>query len=368
MSSVEIKTLTNTSNPKQQQIQVAPRPQKNVWNQTMATLYLLEQGTSLLKEQFRFLIHVPDKDKIEVPIRDVERILLFGNINLSTPAIATCLESRITVLFLSLSGRYKGHLWSKEASNLNVELLQFQHQNDRQFQLNTSKSIVRGKLINSKQLLLRLNRQRNILDIEQAISGINTDLEALKLVDNIDSLRGYEGISAARYFSALGQLIINPDFNFSQRHRQPPTDPVNALLSFGYTLLFNNVLSLIIAEGLSPYLGNFHYGEKKKPYLAFDLMEEFRSPIVDSLMLTLFNQSILKSKDFESLTEKPGIYLTEQGRRLFLNQFEKRMTEKVTHSQISSQISYREAIQLQIRLYKRSLLSSIAYEPFFRAS
>ncbi|NCS41607.1 MAG: CRISPR-associated endonuclease Cas1 [Microcystis aeruginosa BS13-10] len=115
-------------------------------------------------------------------------------------------------------------------------------------------------------------------------------------------------------------------------------------------------------------MGNFHYGEKKKPYLAFDLMEEFRSPIVDSLMLTLFNQSILKSKDFESLTEKPGIYLTEQGRRLFLNQFEKRMTEKVTHSQISSQISYREAIQLQIRLYKRSLLSSIAYEPFFRAS
>jgi hypothetical protein len=73
-------------------------------------------------------------------------------------------------------------------------------------------------------------------------------------------------------------------------------------------------ISLIIAEGLSPYLGNFHYGEKKKPYLAFDLMEEFRSPIVDSLMLTLFNQSILKSKDFESLTEKPGIYLTEQGR------------------------------------------------------
>ena len=127
MSSVEIKALTNTSNPKQQQIQVAPRPQKNVWNQTMATLYLLEQGTILLKEQFRFLIHVPDKDKIEVPIRDVERILLFGNINLSTPAIATCLESRITVLFLSLSGRYKGHLWSKEASNLNVELLQFQH-------------------------------------------------------------------------------------------------------------------------------------------------------------------------------------------------------------------------------------------------
>lgn len=334
----------------------------------MATLYLLEQGTSLFKEQYRFIIHVPEKDKIEVPIRDVERILLFGNINLSTPAIATCLESQIHVLFLSPSGRYKGHIWSKEASNLNLELLQFQHHSDREFQFNTSKAIVWGKLINSKQLLLRLNRQRHLLDVERAISGINADIEALKSVDNLNSLRGYEGVSAARYFPALGQLIINPDLKFSQRHRQPPTDPVNALLSFGYTLLFNNVLSLIIAEGLSPYFGNFHYGEKKKPYLAFDLMEEFRSPIVDSLILTLLNKSVLKSKDFESLTEEQGIYLTESARRVFLNQFENRMNEKVTHSQIPSQVSYREAIQLQIRLYKHSLLSSIAYEPFSRSS
>lgn len=89
----------------------------------MATLYLLEQGTSLFKENLRFIIHVPKKDKIEIPIREVERILLFGNINLSTPAIAACLESSINVLFLSPSGRYKGHIWNKENSNLNVELL-----------------------------------------------------------------------------------------------------------------------------------------------------------------------------------------------------------------------------------------------------
>jgi CRISPR-associated protein Cas1 len=88
----------------------------------------------------------------------------------------------------------------------------------------------------------------------------------------------------------LGQLIINPAFNFSLRHRQPPTDPVNSLLSFGYTLLFNNILSLIIAEGLSPYFGNLHYGEKPKPYLAFDLMEEFRSLIVDPLVLKIINK------------------------------------------------------------------------------
>jgi CRISP-associated protein Cas1 len=342
--------------------------QKNVWNQAMATLYLVEQGTSLFKDQFRFIIHVPEKDKIEVPIRDVERILLFGNINLSTPAIAVCLESQINVLFLSPSGRYKGHLWSKESSNLNIELLQFSSHSDRQFQLNTSKAIVLGKLTNSKQLLLRFNRKRNIGSVQNAIAGINSDLQAIESVDNIDRLRGYEGVSATRYFPALGQLIVNPEFEFSQRHRQPPTDPINALLSFGYTLLFNNVLSLIIAEGLSPYFGNFHYGEKKKAYLAFDLMEEFRSPIVDSLVLTLINNSVFKAKHFEELTGESGIYLTESSRRVFLNQFENRMNEKVTHSEISSQISYREAIQLQIRLYKRSLLASIPYKSFLRSS
>lgn len=154
----------------------------------MATLYLVEQGTSLFKEQFRFIIHVPEKDKIEVPIRDVERILLFGNINLSTPAIAACLESQINVLFLSPSGRYKGHIWSKESSNLNIELLQFQSHSDRSFQFNTSKAIVFGKLTNSKQLLLRLNRKRNLVAVQNAIAGINSDLQAIESIDNIDSL------------------------------------------------------------------------------------------------------------------------------------------------------------------------------------
>lgn len=334
----------------------------------MATLYLVEQGTSLFKEHLRFIIHVPQKDKIELPIREVERILLFGNINLSTPAIATCLESRINVLFLSPSGRYKGHLWSKEASNLNVELLQYQHHDNYAFRLDTSKAIVKGKLLNSKQLLLRLNRQRKIATLQKTISGINSDLEAIESVNHLDTLRGYEGISAARYFPALGKLITNRAFSFSQRHRQPPTDPINALLSFGYTLLFNNVLALIISEGLSPYFGNFHSGERKKPYLAFDLMEEFRSPIVDTLMLNLVNKSILKIVDFERIKDRAGIYLTECSRRKFLNQFENRMNEQTTHPSISSQVSYREVIQLQIRLYKRSIISNTSYEPFLRST
>lgn len=345
-----------------------PSPQKNFWNQKMATLYLIEQGTSLFKEHQRFIIHVPEKDKVEVLIKDVERILLFGNVNLSTPAISICLQSKINVLFLSPSGQYKGHLWSKEACNLNAELLQFKRHNNEQFQLSISKAIVTGKLLNSKQLLLRLNRKRKILSVHKAISGLNSDLEAIASVDNLDSLRGYEGIAAARYFPAFGQLITNSNFEFAQRHRQPPTDPVNSLLSFGYTLLYNNVLSLIIAEGLSPYLGNFHYGEHKKTYLAFDLMEEFRSPIVDSLVISLINKSVFKPEDFDVSVRDRGVYLTNFSRRIFLNRFEKRMNEKVAHPVFNNQITYREAIQWQIRLYKRSLISNASYKAFLRAA
>lgn len=341
--------------------------QKNIWNQDMASIYLLEPGTSVYKEHQRLIVHVPEKEKLEIPLKEVEQILVFGNVQLSTAVINICLQSQIRVLFLNQSGQYHGHLWSVESANLSLELLQFQQREDEHFQFNVSKAIVWGKLMNSKQLLLRFNRKHKLEEVQKAIAGITSDLESLEVVNNLDSLRGYEGIGAARYFSVFGSLITNSEFSFSQRNRQPPTDPVNSLLSFGYTLLFNNVLSLIIAEGLSPYLANFHYGEHKKTYLAFDLMEEFRSPIVDSLVLKLINQPCFRTSDFERLTNNGGVYLKNSSRRVFLNQFEKRMNEKVAHPDLQSQVTYRQAIQLQVRRYKRSLVSLIPYEPFLRS-
>jgi len=339
---------------------------KNLWNKDMATLYLIEQGTAVYKENLRFVIWVDDEPRKEIPIREVERILVFGNIQVSTQAIHACLQEQILILFLNLSGYYKGHLWNWESSHLGNELVQIEKRQDAAFQFQVSQAIVRGKLLNSKQLLLRLNRKRKVAEVARAIAGISSDIEALASVDNVDSLRGYEGIGAARYFPALGKLIANPSFSFSLRHRQPPTDPVNSLLSFGYTLLFNNVLSLIVVEGLSPYFANFHYGEDKKPYLAFDLMEEFRSPIVDSFVLKLINNSIFKLTDFEKVVSTGGIYLSYGARREFIEQFERRMNEQLSHPDLQSPVSYREAIQLQVRRYKRSLVHGTPYQPFLR--
>jgi CRISPR-associated protein Cas1 len=341
--------------------------QKVSWSKAMATIYLIEPGTTVYKDNQRFSIWIPNEDrKIEIPIREVERILVFGRIQISTQAINACLDSKIIVVFLSTSGQYKGHLWNLASTNLEMELAQFKKEDDFNFQIILSRAIVRGKLLNSKQLLLRLNRKRKVQSVKKAILGMTSDIEAIQTIDSVDALRGYEGVGAARYFSALGNLITNTNYSFSQRNRQPPTDPVNSLLSFGYTLLFNNVLSLIITEQLTPYLGHFHYGEHKKPYLAFDLMEEFRSPIVDSLVIRLINNSVFSPQDFDQVSQTGGVYLNATARRTFLKQFERRINEQTSHPDLQSKVSYRQAIQLQIRRYKSCLFEETIYEPFLR--
>lgn len=335
----------------------------------MATLYLVQQGTTLRKEHGRFLLQPSSTQatvqSLDVPIRDVEQILVFGNIHLTTAAIASCLEAEVPVMFLSQAGQYRGHLWSAQQSSLSAEFAQFSQHSNPDFQREMARSIVLGKLGNCRQLLLRLNRKRNLESVVTAIAGIHQDMRSAAQAESVESLRGYEGIAAARYFPAFGQLLLDPAWSFSQRRRRPPTDPVNSLLSFGYTLLFNNVLSLLLAEGLNPYLGNLHRSDRKEPHLAFDLMEEFRSPIVDTLVLVLVNKQAVKLKDFTN-ANNGGVYLTDAARRKFLQYFEQRISTQIAHPDVQEPVLYRRAIQLQIRRYKRSLLQSVPYQPFLR--
>lgn len=338
----------------------------------MSTLYLMRQGTTLRREQKRFVLEPPgndvDTEAIEIPIQEIERILVFGNIQLTNPAITSCLEAQIPVIFLTHTGSYKGHLWSAELGDLQAEIAQFRRYSDVAFQLEMAKTLVWGKLVNSKQLLLRSNRKRKSAQVETAIAGFNADIRSVETAVSLESLRGYEGIAAARYFSVLGQLLTNPGFSFTTRTRRPPTDPVNSMLSFGYTLLFDNVLSLILAEGLNPYLGNLHRSDRKQMHLVCDLMEEFRSPIVDSLLLTLANQQVIKPDDFVAAPQNGGVYLANAARRIFIKEFEERISSNTSHPDVKAQVSYRRAIQLQVQRYKRCLVQEIPYEAFLRAA
>jgi CRISPR-associated protein Cas1 len=352
-----------------QEEKIAIASKESSWETGMATLYLVKQGTTVHRKQERFVVETLEETETEIPIQEVEQILIFGNIQLTAATISTCLDRQIPVLFLSQTGEYKGHLWSAEATDLVGEMAQFQRWQDEAFKLGIAREIVQGKLENSRQLLLRLNRKDKLPEVAEGIGQLANYLEAVSELENtttIDQIRGYEGVGAAVYFPALGKLISNPGFSLTERNFHPPKDPVNSLLSFGYTLLLNNVLSLLLAEGLNPYLGNLHGAERPKAYLAFDLMEEFRSPIVDTLVMKLVNQKVLKPTDFTYPNAEGGIYLEDTARRLFLKHFEARICEKTAHPDVQESVSYRRIIQLQIKRYKKSLLGNQPYTAFRR--
>jgi CRISPR-associated protein Cas1 len=342
---------------------------ETMWRSDMATLYLVQQGTTVRQEQERFIVQPPQEAELEVPMREVENILVFGNVQLTTAVISTCLERHIAVIYLSQSGDYKGHLWSAESANLGIERMQFKLQSDLEFQRQMARAIAQGKLWNSKQLLLRLNRKSHDPEVVAAITCITEQWEAVSQPDNtptLDHIRGFEGAGAARYWVALGRLISNPGFTLTGRVFHPPTDPMNSLLSFGYTLLCNNVFSLLLVEGLNPYLGNLHGAERQKAYLAFDLMEEFRSPIVDTLVMKLVNQKIVRPTDFDWPAATGGVYLNKMARRVFLKHFEERMSEKVSHTDVQEPVSYRRVVQLQVQRYVKTLLNGKPYEAYRR--
>lgn len=330
----------------------------------MSTLYLIHQGTTVRKDHGRFVIRVPEEDAIEVLIREVERILVFGNIQLTTQVITSCLDAGISVVFLTQLGDYKGHLSSAERVEMRAALAQYERRADEAFRLETARVIVRGKLRNSELLLRRLNQKKKLETVAGIVSSLRGDIEALETAASLNSLRGYEGAAAVRYFKALGQLIKNPGFTFEGRNRRPPLDPVNSLLSFGYTLLHNHVLSLILAEGLNPYFGNLHGSERKQVFLAFDLIEEFRSPVVDALVMRLINQKAVRPTDFTWPDAQGGVYLQGTARRLFLKRFEERLSQEVSHPAVDSMVSYRRVVQLQVQRYKRAVMGGGLYEPY----
>ena len=339
-----------------------------IWRRGMSTLYLLQQGTTVKKDYGRFVIRAPqggfEVERVEVLIKEVERILVFGNVQLTTQVLTSCLDAGIVVVFLTQLGDYKGHLISEEGLEMTALLAQYDRRHDLLFQLEMARSLVTGKLRNSRLLLMRLNQKRKLSSVAEIISGLQNDLDAVATAATVNTLRGYEGAAAARYFKGLGLLIKNPGFRFDGRNRRPPLDPVNAMLSFGYTLLHNHLLSLILAEGLNPYFGNLHGSERKQMFLAFDLIEEFRSPIVDALVMRLINQKAIRPTDFTWPNEQGGVYIQGTGRRLFLKRFEERLSQEVSHPEVETMVSYRRVLQLQVQRYKRAVLGGAAYEAY----
>jgi len=329
----------------------------------MATLYLSEQQSIVKKRDGYLIVQYPgpDKRKIEVPLIKVSQVVVSGDVTLTTPAIHTLLEAGIEICFLSMYGHFRGRLSPPVAKNALLRKAQYRNHADPELALKVAQACVRGKLENMRTILLRSNRQLQDEEVTRAAAAIQRMVREVEKTQRVGSLLGIEGNGSASYFGVFGKLLRNP-MGFSHRRRRPPTDPVNAMLSLGYTLLQHQVSSAIQVVGFDPYTGFLHQTRHGKPALALDLMEEFRPIIADSVVLNVVNHRILTEQDFKE--EFGVVNLKPEGRKKFYAKFEERLTEELQHPRFEYRTTYRRCMELQARLLGKYLTEEIpAYPP-----
>jgi CRISPR-associated protein Cas1 len=224
---------------------------------------------------------------------------------------------------------------------------QFTRVSEPAFVLDLSREIVRGKLANSRTLLLRAARRGAGDAVRSAAAALQNLLHSLDGAISLDVLRGLEGAAAAQYFAVWPELV-GDEWYFTGRKRRPPPDPVNSLLSYGYTLLFYNTYALVRAQGLHPYVGFYHGMRPGHPALISDLMEEFRAPIVDATVLALLHRKQVRPDGFRRLAgaDMPCL-MTDETRKTVTRAFEMAFNRAITHPDAGESCDYRRAIALQ---------------------
>lgn len=333
--------------------------------QLLNTLYILTSDTYLFLQNETIGVKIGGEEKIRVPAHTVASIYCFGNVTVSTPLIGFCGERGISLVFLSEHGRFYGRIQGPVQGNVLLRRRQFAALDDTHFHTRLVRSILLGKLVNSKDFLLRARRER-AGDGElftKAIDKITRLGEELRECANVDSMRGLEGAAAAAYYSAFPAMLTNEEMTFEGRNRRPPEDPVNALLSFLYTLLKNDVQSAVEGVGLDPAVGFLHTLRPGRPALALDLMEELRVPLCDRLAVALVNRKQIIQKHFEQMV--PPVLLGEVGRKVVLKAWQERKKEQITHPFLQEKIPIGLIPHAQAMLLARVFRGELdEYPPF----
>ncbi len=323
-------------------------------------LYATTPGSRVSKRGGRVVLLEERKEVDSRRLIDVSHIALFGNVDAGSALVRACFDAGIPVAWFTMGGWFSGIATGMPPKN--VELRMRQHRAAAIGAPSLAASFVAGKIRNSRTLIRRHARKG-------AGAAVDQLAELAKAADRergLESLLGLEGTAARIYFSCFADLLARgvdrPTFAFDKRHRRPPTDPVNALLSFFYALLIKDVTVAALAAGLDPYVGFYHRPRFGRPALALDLAEEFRSLIADSTVLTVINTGALGEGDF--VRRGGAVSLTGPGRRKALAAYERRMRTELRHPIFQYTASYRRTLELQARLLAAVLVGDIArYRP-----
>ena len=293
-------------------------------NLTMAILYVAQPGAELRKHGERLKVQWQDEVLTAIPLRDVERVVLLGPVQLSAAAAQTLLKKNIPVIFATTKGRYCGTLSSGQ-ENTELLLKQVDLYRDEGYRLGVAKAIVAAKIKHQRSLLRRYGRNHPHPDIHEAANQITDLLSRLETAASVPESMGFEGQASALYFGVFGKCLRQEGVEFTHRNRRPPRDPVNALLSLGYMLVTGESVGALAALGLHLGLGFLHEIFPNRPSLALDLVELFRQPVVDRLTLSLFNRRIFTPDDFQE-REDNGVRLTEEALKRYFFLYERAMT------------------------------------------
>jgi CRISPR-associated protein Cas1 len=328
-------------------------------------VYVQGQGYSIgLKGE---VLEIREKGKAvnEARLLEVAQLNLYGNVQLSAQALRELASREAPVLHLSYGGWLSAVTTPPPHKNIELRRRQFALANDAAACLALARAFVVGKIRNQRTLLRRNARELPTDTLHRMAEMRRKAQQA----PTLETLLGLEGTAARDYFASFARMFKTnaderePAFDFESRNRRPPRDPVNALLSFLYSLLVKEMVVTLVGVGFDPYLGFYHQPKYGRPALALDLMEEFRPLVADSTVLTLINNGEVRRADF--IARGGAVALTESGRKRVIEAYERRLDTLVTHPTFGYQISYRRVFEVQARLLARYLSGEIPFYPAF---
>lgn len=330
------------------------------------SLYITRQGAYLHKERETLVVEVEKEKAMQVPIHAIQAIYCFGNVMVSPFLMGFCGENGVHLAFFTEYGRFLGRLQGKQTGN--VLLRKTQYRTTETAPQSIARNIIAAKISNSRAVLYRHQRNHGENQrVKQAIIQIASALNRLQNAQSLDTIRGIEGEAAAFYFGVFNELLlpsVQTDFSFTKRSRRPPLDPVNALLSFLYSIIGNDISAALQGVGLDPQVGFLHLDRPGRDSLAQDLLEEFRAWFVDRLVLSLINRKQIKINDF--IIEASGaVKLKDDARKTVLIALQKRKQETIMHPYLKEEVPIGLLPHVQALFLARHLRGDLEqYPPF----
>ena len=334
------------------------------------TLYITSPDAFIRKEGMTFVVEVDDKKALQAPVHTIENIVCFGFKPVTPALMAFCTENNIGISYLSMHGKFLARVYGEQRGNVLLRKAQYSMSDSEDKSLAVAKNIIAAKITNSRNLLQRHIRNHTDNDdglITDAISKLARYTNLVKTAESLDTLRGYEGDSASIYFGCFNCFITSQkeDFVMNGRTKRQHLDFVNALLSFIYMLLVNDLRSAMETTGLDPQVGFLHRLRPGRPSLALDLMEEFRAYIADRVALNLINLKQLSKSDFE-MRETGEIRISDKGRKEILVAYQKKKDEVIEHPFLGEKTTVGLLPHIQAMLLARYIRGDISeYPPFY---